>query len=199
MPAINIATFPVSDSFSNPDIFKGPMDLLKAAEGYKGAFYGLQIEDKKTGYFVSVWESYELREKMAKDPSYAGVIEQLKPAVAGPFTRDHINTTTDGLTALSAPVVEFVTATLKAGASAEKVSSLVEEFIKGLDGSAGSHAPAVWGQSVENKDKFLLIVGWDSLEAHQAVVKANAFSSTVSAIQELADISIGHSNVKKHE
>ncbi len=87
-----------------------------------------------------------------------------QPAVSGEFTRDHIDVTVDPSAALTAPVVEIATLTLKDGASAEKLLSAGGDFTKTLDSAPGSHAPAIWGQSVENKNKFFLVVGWDSLE-----------------------------------
>ncbi|KAJ7259521.1 hypothetical protein B0H12DRAFT_1232001 [Mycena haematopus] len=201
MPSIQIATFPVSEAFgSSPDTFKAPMDLIKVADGYKGSFYGLQVEDPKTGYFVSVWESYELHQKLVKDPSYASIIETLRPAVAGNFERHHINVTSDPITALSAPAVEFVVFTLKAGESDEKLSSLLEELGKGADAATGAHPPCAWGQSVEDKNKYLLIIGWDTVEAHwEAVKEGTSLHAIVGKIKGVADLALGHSHVKKHE
>ncbi|KAJ7366959.1 hypothetical protein DFH08DRAFT_836081 [Mycena albidolilacea] len=160
----------------------------------------LAIEDKKTGYFVSVWESYELHQKLIKDPSYAGIVEKLKPAVSGKFERDHITVSKDPNAALSSPAVEFVAFTLKDGASAEKFSALMEELGKGLDLAAGAHPPSVWGQSIEEKNKYLLVVGWDTVESHwEAVKEGTGLYTTVGQIKEVADLTIGHSHVKKHE
>ncbi|KAF8158878.1 hypothetical protein K438DRAFT_2025958 [Mycena galopus ATCC 62051] len=192
---------PVSETFvSNPDLFNAPLGLIKAAEGHKGSFGGVQVEDKKTGYFVSVWESYELHLKLVNDPSYADIIAALKPAVGGEFVRDHINVAGDPLTALSSPAVEFVVFKLKAGASTEKLSSLLEELAQGLDTAAGAHPPCAWGQSIEEKSKFLLIVGWDTVEAHwEAVKEGTSLHGTVVKIKDVADLSIGHAHVKKHQ
>ncbi|KAF7346426.1 hypothetical protein MSAN_01870500 [Mycena sanguinolenta] len=200
MPSIQIAHFPVSDTFvSNPDIFKAPLDIIKGAEGHKGSYYGLQIEDKKTGYFVSVWDSYEAHQKVIKDPNYAGIIEALKPAVSGPFERHHINVSSDPTAALTAPAVEFVVFTLKDGA-ADKLTPLMEELGAGADTAAGAHPPCAWGQSVEDKNKFLLVIGWDTVQAHwDAVKEGTALHGIVVKIKEFADLWIGHSHMKKHE
>jgi hypothetical protein len=76
----------------------------------------------------------------------------------------HITVSKDPNAALSSPAVEFVAFTLKDGASAEKFSALMEELGKGLDVAAGAHPPSVWGQSIEEKNKYLLVVGWDTVE-----------------------------------
>ncbi|KAJ7675738.1 hypothetical protein DFH06DRAFT_946602, partial [Mycena polygramma] len=165
MPTVQIATFPVSDAFvSKPEIFKAPMEVIKTADGHISSFYGLQVEDAKTGYFVSVWDSYEHHQKLVADPSYASVIEALKPAVTGKLQRNHITVAGDVDAALSSPAVEFVVFTVKPEASGEKLVTLLEELGEGLDVAAGAHPPCFWGQSVEDKNKYLLVVGWDTVE-----------------------------------
>ncbi|KAJ6559106.1 hypothetical protein DFH09DRAFT_1161925 [Mycena vulgaris] len=172
MPTVQIATFPVSDAFlSNPTIFKAPLDVIKTADGHLSSFYGLQVEDQKTGYFVSVWESYR------------SLIEALKPAAAGKLERHH-----------------FVVFTLKPEVSPEKLVPLLEDLGKGLDTSVGAHPPCLWGPSTEDKTKYLLVVGWDTVAAHwEAVKEGTDLHKIVVAIGAVADISIGHSHVTKHD
>jgi len=200
MPTVQIAVFPVSDSFSSdPDSFKAPLEAIKTADGHIGSYYGVQVEDPKTGYFVSVWESYEHHQKLIGEPSYQSLVEGLKAAVAGKPDRNHITVSGDALVALSAPAVEFVVFTLKAGGSADTFKGLMQELAKGLDTSAGEHPPCFWGQSVEDKSKYLLVVGWDTVAAHwEAVKEGTALNKVVGQIKEHADLTIGHAHIKKH-
>ncbi|KAJ7175941.1 hypothetical protein C8R46DRAFT_1080126 [Mycena filopes] len=199
MPTIQIATFAQNFS-SNPEAFKAPLEQIKTADGHIGSFYGVQVEDNKIGYFISVWESYEHHQKLTQDASYKKLIEVLKPAAAGGFERNHINVTADPNVALTSPAVEVVLFTLKAGTTAEQVTPLLEELAKGLDAAVGAHAPCVWGQSIEDKSKFLLVVGWDTVEAHwEAVKEGTSLHKVVGSIVPLADLSIGHTHIKKHE
>ncbi|KAJ7147053.1 hypothetical protein C8R43DRAFT_1129841 [Mycena crocata] len=201
MPVVQIATFPVSEAYlSNPEIFRAPLDVIKTADGLVGSFYGLQVEDKKTGYFVSVWESYEHRNKFRGEPSYASLIEALKPAAAGQLERNHIEISGDALTALSSPATEFVVFTLKGDGTPEKLVPLLEDLGKRLDAAAGAHPPCIWGASVEDKAKFLLVVGWDTVEAHwEAVREGTDLHKIVGQISAVADIAIGHSKITKHQ
>ncbi|KAJ7302952.1 hypothetical protein DFH08DRAFT_722458 [Mycena albidolilacea] len=164
MPLIQLATFSASEEFaSSQDIFKESVNLIKGAEGYKGSFYGLQVEDKKIGYFISVWESSEHRQKLVK-ASYADITEKLKPAVGGQFETVHANVSCDPNAALSSPVVAVGILTLKAGGSADKLRSLLEELGERADTVTGARPPCIRGQSIEDKSKFLVAIGWDSLE-----------------------------------
>jgi len=176
------------------------MEAIQNADGHISSFYGVQVEDPKTGYFISVWESYEHHQKLIGEPSYASLIEGLKPAVSGKLERNHITVAGDVNSALSSPAVELVVLTLKAEGSADKFESLMGDLAKGLDTSAGEHPPCVWGQSVEDKNKYLLVVGWDTVEAHWEAVKAGTpLQKVVGAIQEHADLVLGHAHIKKHQ
>ncbi|KAJ7256877.1 hypothetical protein B0H12DRAFT_1232777 [Mycena haematopus] len=199
MPFIEIVTVPVSDAFiANPESFKESLRGIKTVEGYQSAFHGMQIEDKKTGYFVSVWTTYEHREKLISDPKYAGLVEKLKAAFAGPPVRHHIHFTGDPTAALSAPVTVLGVATLKAGESPEKMAALGKEFAEALDATAGTHKPAVYGQSIEDKNKFFLITGWDSVEAHKAMVDGGSLKPIASQILAIVDFSAGHAILQNH-
>ncbi|KAJ7784476.1 hypothetical protein B0H16DRAFT_1492642 [Mycena metata] len=201
MPAIQIISFPVSEEFSSkPELFQAPLEAIKTADGHISSFYGVQVEDVKKGYFISVWQSYEHHQKLVQQASYKSVIEGLKPAAGGDSDRNHINVAADPITALTSPALEVVVFTLKEGSTAEQLTPLFEELGKGLDAAVGSHAPCVWGQSIENRSKFLLVVGWDTVEAHwEAVKEGTSLHTTIGKIVALADLSIGHSHVKQHK
>ncbi|KAJ7134708.1 hypothetical protein C8R44DRAFT_870310 [Mycena epipterygia] len=203
MPTVQIATFPVSEAFiAQPDVFKAPLDVIKTADGHISSYYGLQVEDGKTGYFVSVWESYGHHQKLIGEPNYASLVEALKPAAAGKLQRDHFDVAGDANTALSAPAVEFVTWTLKGDGTPEKLIPLLEDLAKGLDTAAGAHPPCLWGPSieVEDKSKFLLVAGWDSVAVHwEAVKEGTELHKIVGSILAIADLTIGHSLMKKHQ
>ncbi|KAK7022259.1 hypothetical protein R3P38DRAFT_3195642 [Favolaschia claudopus] len=112
--------------------------------------------------------------------------------------RDHINVSVDFNPAFSAPAVEYGVLTLKPGQSADKLASLGGELVKMLDAATGVHAPTLWGQSIEDGNKFLLVVGWDSLEAHQAAVSGGSFSGIITQLTEIAELSVKHAHMKKN-
>ncbi|KAJ7288249.1 hypothetical protein C8J57DRAFT_1279563 [Mycena rebaudengoi] len=198
MPTVQIATFLASDEFvANPEIFRAPVDVIKTTDGHIGSYYGFQVEESKTGYFVTVWESYEHHQRLIADPSYGTLLQALKPASAGQFIKNHIEAKVDPTAALSSPAVEFVTFTLKDPGSAEKLVSLLEDLAKGLDIAVGEHPPCFWGQSKEDHQKYLLVVGWDTVAAHwEAVKEGSALRPIVVAISEIANLEIGHSLLK---
>ncbi|KAK7048584.1 hypothetical protein R3P38DRAFT_2870280 [Favolaschia claudopus] len=199
MVAIQITSFPASDAFiANPEIVKEPMELIKTADGYKGSVYGIKVEDKRTGYLVSIWESFEHREKLSQNPAFAGFGDKVKAALNGPLVRDHFDFSGSLEPALSAPIVEIVTFTLKPGASVEKLTSILAEVQKAGGGAPGLQGPAIMGQSVEDPSKLFVIVGWDSVEAHTTYVSQNPQAALRDQIFALAEPAIAHINAQKH-
>ncbi|KAJ6453090.1 hypothetical protein C8R45DRAFT_945286 [Mycena sanguinolenta] len=196
MPAIEISTFPLSDS-ATPELFKEPLEAIKGVEGHVASYYGLQTENNKIAYFVSVWSTYEQRSNLTSDPKYAGLLEKLKSAVTGPPTRHHFDFSGDYAAALSAPSVAIGVATLKDSADAAKLTTLEEDLVKAFDAASGARKPTVYGQSVEDKSKFFIISGWDSLEAHQAVIAGGSLTPLVAPILAIADFSQGHAALQK--
>ncbi|KAJ7644221.1 hypothetical protein FB45DRAFT_736479 [Roridomyces roridus] len=165
MPFVQIVHFPVSQATANQDLFKAPLEAIKAAEGHTSSYYGVQVEDADRAYFVSVWESYEHHQKLVNDPSYSTLVEGLRAAsIDSNYERHQIKISGDVLKALSAPAVEVVLFTLQPGGSAEKYEALMGDLAKGLDKADGEHPPCAWAQTVEDKTKYQLIVGWDTVE-----------------------------------
>ncbi|KAK7048889.1 hypothetical protein R3P38DRAFT_1880757 [Favolaschia claudopus] len=196
MPIVQISSAPASDLLiSSPETFQTVPASLKNAAGYKGGYYGLGLEDGKVAHWVAIWESDEFRQKFGADPASAEAIEQLKKGIAGPPTRIGFNSSTDPTAALTSPAVEIATFTAKGGES-DKLLSLVGELAKGLEASAGIHKPIVYGPTVEDANKVVLLAGWDSAEAHQAVVKGGSLSGVFGQITAIADFTVGHSALK---
>jgi hypothetical protein len=96
-------------------------------------------------------------------------MEKAKTAVAGKLEADNITVSSDPAPALTSPVVAITALTLTADGTAEKLTPLLQELENSVEGTAGARA-YVWGQSIENKNKYLLLVGWDSLEVRQRLV-----------------------------
>ncbi|KAF7340589.1 hypothetical protein MSAN_02130400 [Mycena sanguinolenta] len=195
MPAIQITTVPTS-----PDVFKASTDLIKAAPGHQSSFYGLKVEDEKIGYFVSVWDTHE---HLAANPHHAAIIKPLAGNPQWHIDALNINITTDPLPALSSPAVEFAVFTLQAPDEAtatqnqKRITELLKALGSGLDLAAAAHPPCFWGQSGEDENKFVMIVGWESVEAHIEFAMAGNLGEIVREIKTFARVSISHSNMTK--
>ncbi|KAF7353981.1 hypothetical protein MVEN_01084600 [Mycena venus] len=174
MPVIQRITFPVSDAFSsNPNIFKAATDIVKTSAGYISSFHGLQIEDKKTGYFVTVWQSSVPFNAFAEGTTYASFMDTLQQAASGDVESHYVDVdAADPSIPLSAPITEFVRFTVKEGIQSGDTYDLFERLTRGLDTADGAHPPSYWGSSRNSPGNHILVyVGWDTVEAHWEAVK----------------------------
>ncbi|KAJ3542492.1 hypothetical protein NMY22_g3503 [Coprinellus aureogranulatus] len=175
MPVVEVATFQASDALlANPDLALGALAILKNAEGFLGAWTGYDVEDKKTAYLIVTWESVELHKKLHASPSYPELTEKLRPALGGPLNIIHVQFDKDHTVAFNAPVTELLTNKLKEGKTKEDLDSVVAELAKHYESTEGIHQPPVHGPVLEEPGTFVSAIGWDSLEANQAVASAEA-------------------------
>ncbi|KAK6987733.1 hypothetical protein R3P38DRAFT_3101187 [Favolaschia claudopus] len=201
MPVLLVANGPASDAFiSNPKDFAPPAGLLSGTDGFKAAYQGFAIEDGKQSYTVALWDSMDHATKAIQDPKFAPIVAKMGEAFSGEAARHAIDVSADTTAALTAPVTAILIFTLKAGQSADSLLTHVGELAKNLDGGvAGAKSPSLYGKSATDANKVLLITGWESAEAHQAIVKGGSQSAVFGKIQEAADFTVAHTTLRKGE
>jgi hypothetical protein len=140
------------------------------------------VEDNVTGYFVvgenialftrkayptgcpTEWETVEHHRNIMKQESYREVMKSINPLFTGEFKMEHIPLDKSPMAALSAPVTEVTVVTLKPGRSkAELMAAIV---LAAAEGSKlrGLYFPIVYGCPVENENKVVALLGWDSVQ-----------------------------------
>ncbi|KAJ6568821.1 hypothetical protein B0H19DRAFT_1256529 [Mycena capillaripes] len=200
MPAIERITFNVSDAFSSDsNIFKTPLDLVKTVPGHLASYHGLQIDDGKTGYFYSVWESASPYNEFVKSPAHSEFLDALKPAASGQLERHYVEVdTAKPHVPLAAPVTETVLFTLKDGVQPADTFDLYGKLARGLDAAAGAHPPCYWAPSENSKTHILVHVGWDTVDAHWTAVKEGTeLHAVIQDLLKVADFHLGHVSLAK--
>ncbi|KAF7362532.1 hypothetical protein MVEN_00601200 [Mycena venus] len=198
MSVIQRITFPVSSAYtSRPNSFASSHAILNRASGHVSSFHGLQVDDGKTGYFITVWQSPQDHHAFSESAVYGDFLSTLKPAAAGELETYHITLgSIDPSTALGSPTTELVLFTLKEGITIADVAPLFEELARGLDAASGAHPPCFWGPSDDNH--ILVFVGWDSVEAHwEAVKEGTVLHVTIQALLKKTDFVLGHAPLVK--
>lgn len=154
---------------------------------FHSSFHGLQIDDGKTGYFITgnstvacidqrthhlpVWQSAEHYASFVKGATYPDFLAALKPAAASELEIHHVHTGgVDPSTALSSATTELVVFTLKDGVTPAEVFPHFEELARGLDTAKGAHPPCFWAASQDSKNQILVFVGWDTVEVRTGVM-----------------------------
>ena len=143
----------------------------------------MSVEDKKTAnmfirtsptsnstlakvMIVPAWEKYEHHKKLIDDPvEYPIIMAKLKPAIGrGKFLMSHVQFNDDATDALTAPVTEIVGIAIKDGHVKQELDDVLRTLTTKIASEAGSILPAVWGPTIEDANRFWLIIGWQSVK-----------------------------------
>ena len=146
----------------------------------------MSVEDKKTAnmfirtfpasnsrppkvMIVLAWEKYEHHKTLIDNPvEYPIIMAKLKPAIGrGKFLMSHVQFNDDATAALTAPMTEIVGITLKDGHVKQELDDVLRTLTTKIASEAGSFSPAVWGATIEDPNKFWLIIGWQSVKVRK--------------------------------
>ncbi|KAJ7727583.1 hypothetical protein B0H16DRAFT_1590290 [Mycena metata] len=198
MPIIQRTTFPVSDTFSS-DVLKTTVSIAKETTGYISSFHGVQVENNKIGYFISVWKSSEAYTSFVQGNDYAEFLASLKSAASAPseVKTHYVDVAVEAETALLAPVTELVHFTMKADVPVEDSYDLFAELARGLDQAPGGHPPAYWGRTGDSNE-VQVYVGWDTVETHwDAVKEGTDLHGVIQKLLGMSDFVLGHTRLTK--
>ncbi|KAF8627398.1 hypothetical protein AX17_006213 [Amanita inopinata Kibby_2008] len=201
MPVVEVLRFPASEAFisNRASTAKPLLDIASAAEGNIHTFYGLQIEDNKTGFVVIVWETYEHHKKLIDSPSYRQVREALGPLVAGEPQMLHVSFNTDITAAFKAPTTEFAFLKAKAGSSKKDCEETIQQLLDLLAPSKGLYPPPAWGESREVSDLFVTTIGWENVDAHVQAANQEEVKLSLGKGAGLFDATVTHVKLTRHE
>ncbi|KAF8428052.1 hypothetical protein L210DRAFT_3564460 [Boletus edulis BED1] len=162
-----ILIFEASDGFRNdPGLVIPAFDVALKAKGVQSpVYYGKQIEEPSTwGYLILNWDEYESHKALIDGPTYPDVIAGLKSSIGGSARTEmyHVKFASPTI-ALEMPVTEVAILSLKAP---ENRAALVDILTKL---SEASEKRFVFGQTREDENKYVLIAGWPTVEAHQEI------------------------------
>ncbi|KAF8073751.1 hypothetical protein FPV67DRAFT_763649 [Lyophyllum atratum] len=199
MPTVEIARFPASDEFvTDPLILEDALETLINTEGVISPHYGLQTEDGRTGYLVVIWKTYEHHMNLMRQPSYPGLIACLTRARSGPLDLQHVDFDNDIAPALEAPATEFAFMTPKPGASIDDFKAKLKVLGDTMTKEGVCRVPLGLGESTEHKGTWVMVIGWDSVQAHKDAVSKGPYPELIKSLQELAYIDLKHANLVKY-
>ncbi|KZV65906.1 hypothetical protein PENSPDRAFT_655310 [Peniophora sp. CONT] len=194
-----IIASPTDAYTSNNAIIDEGLSLIATQTSHpilSGSQVDAPAESPKLYVFIG-WDSIEHHLSARNSSEY----ETLKPALGKVFastsTPDvvHVVFSPDALPVLRAPVTEIAWCTAKAGANDKEAGDkILQAAQRAAELIASRNIATAYGQVVERPGEVVLIVGWDSLEAHQAFLakKDPAFGPIVQEWASLATIAVGH-------
>ncbi|KAJ7800301.1 hypothetical protein B0H14DRAFT_2900200 [Mycena olivaceomarginata] len=201
MFTIQRIAFTVSTSFTSDANIFGYYNFQhifnRSTPGFVSAFRELQIDDGKTGYLITVWQSGEDYASFAQGGVYSDFQAALRPAATGEFEVHHVHAgAVNPTTVLSTPATEVVLFTLKTGVTPAEISPLFDDLARGSNAASGAHPPCVWAPSKVSGNHILVFVGWDTVEAHwDAVKEGTELHSAIQLVLKKSDFVLGHVNL----
>ncbi|KAF8547192.1 hypothetical protein OG21DRAFT_1501679 [Imleria badia] len=179
-----VLIFESSEAFRNdPSLAIPPLDIVLKADGvHAPGYYGKEIKESSTrGYFFLNWDNFESHKAVIDAPSYPAVIEALKPSLGGKVEMYHVHFSAPTIAAFDSPVTEVLILTLKAPENRAAVVELLSEF------SEASGKRLVFGQTLEDENKYILVGGWQTAEAHLKAAAKPEFAAKIDKVLSLAN------------
>ncbi|KAG8215116.1 hypothetical protein J3R82DRAFT_8567 [Butyriboletus roseoflavus] len=187
--------FQTSDIFRNdPRLATPAFDIVLKVDGaHAPAYYGKQIENPSTGYVFLNWDSFEAHKALMDSPSYAALLESLKPLLGGPkVDMYHVQFSAPTI-AFEKPVTEVLILTLKAPENRATVVEVLSKI------SEASGKILVFGQTREDENKYILVGGWPTVEAHWETAAKPEMAAALDTLYSLANKDhLYHAKLSQH-
>ncbi|KAG9227180.1 hypothetical protein PLEOSDRAFT_1106206 [Pleurotus ostreatus PC15] len=176
---------------ANPQAMNDELRELATAAGCRRVYHGVQHEDPEFGYLVPMWPSAEARKaaRESKDDADHQALLASKVGVIGEAMG--VDFESNPSPVFEAGIVEVAMMELNEGKTAADVAPYLNEIIatKGVGIVAGT-----WGTSDQNERRLVLIVGWESLAAHQTAVAGatDSLKAAMASIQDIGTLKVNH-------
>ncbi|KAI9573408.1 hypothetical protein HD554DRAFT_2055825 [Boletus coccyginus] len=179
-----ILIFETSSEFrDDPGLAIPAFEMVLEVDGaHAPAYYGKQIEDASTGYIILNWDSYEAHKAFIDSPSYSALLEKLKPSLgaSGKAEMYHVQFSAPTI-ALEKPATEVCILTLKAPENRATVVDILSTI------SEATEKAVVFGQTREDENKYILIGGWPTVEAHLETIARPEVTAILEKLYSLVD------------
>jgi len=194
-PAVEFIRFQTNKAFlSQPSLFR-ELQTGALEGGIKSQFHGLSHEKPNEAAWILFHDKLSDRENFKWPEARGDFIAKLLEVCDGQPTHPWvIEVDTIPVAAVEAPVTEVAHFTFKPTTSIEDIAGVMEDLSQLTNGGyiVGSKG-GVWGYHSDNDHKASALVGWDSLEAHEAATRLDAVKVLVQRLGELAEvIDVGH-------
>ncbi|KAG2051548.1 hypothetical protein BDR06DRAFT_998056 [Suillus hirtellus] len=144
-------------------------------DGFSKAYLGFEVEDPTNAFWVLEWAS------LAAHSAY----RQTEAFKAIQATAQQIYTGEPKM------LTEFVTFTLKEGASMDKLEPLVAQLQTELVGTSNFYGSS-WAAVIDKPNMIYGVLGWESVQAHWNAVSSGPLKVIIDQVKEVADLWLVH-------
>ncbi|KAI0344826.1 hypothetical protein BDW22DRAFT_1354989 [Trametopsis cervina] len=154
--------------------------------------YGLEAQESKHLYVIRAWDtSYALHDLTCSFSEEANLhIDSIVPGVLD--YRMHVHLQCEPYTALASPLTEIVVWNLREGAQKAVVEALLTKLmgiVNTIPFGDGMYK-AGWGHVTNDESKYVVMIGWTTLEAFFAAVQNSPAGRAV--LDELDEFTVRH-------
>ncbi|KAG2344191.1 hypothetical protein BDR05DRAFT_199009 [Suillus weaverae] len=165
VPTTELVIFDTTEAIRNDrSILRPAFEMVAKSNGIQmPAYVGTQIENPAKGYVFMNWDSLAHHQAMMASPSYATLLEALKPAYGGWSKMYHVIFNANPI-ALQQPVTEVLLLTIKNPSHRTEVFEILTKI------SDSTKKMLVFGPTLEDKNVIIVVGGWQSVGAHWQMV-----------------------------
>ncbi|KAI9666662.1 MAG: hypothetical protein M1821_004598 [Bathelium mastoideum] len=208
-----IALLPLSPDASTSSLAHA-RTTVASQPGFLRLHHGTRLEDSSQLSWLINWTSLGAHETFMSSPAYGPFIDGIMPQLSKAAVIRHYAFTggvkQGGADPLEAPVTELATFYLPKGFDQAKVDAAFETLQGEINESrAEGYRGSRWGYSVEEVEHeslgeekgraCVLLVGWDSKEAHEAFRQTEAFTRGIGPVREVTQgREVFHSRLELH-
>ncbi|KAG1788139.1 uncharacterized protein HD556DRAFT_1245742 [Suillus plorans] len=193
-PVTQIMYFKTSSSYlQDPSRLISELATKSAAdkiEGLSKAYLGFETEDSTNAFWVFEWASLAAHDAYRQTEAFRAIQATAQQIYTGKPKHVFVNFS-DTTQIFSAPVTEFVTFTLKEGASIDKLEPLVAQLQTGLAGTPNFYGSS-WAPVIDKPNVIHGVLGWESVQAHWDAVSSGPLKAIIDQVKEVADLWLVH-------
>ncbi|KAL4259887.1 ABM domain-containing protein [Pleurotus pulmonarius] len=168
--------FVTTDEYrANPQSMNDELQSLGKDAGCTRVYHGVQHEDPEFGYLIPIWPSSESRQAFRESQRNTEVQTVVLASKVGTIGEAMgVDFTSNPAPVFEAGIVEVLMVELKDGKTAADLAPYLDEMT-----SMRGHGvvDGTWGTSDKSDGQLVVVIGWDSIEAHKAFVAAGATES----------------------
>ncbi|KAG1807863.1 uncharacterized protein BJ212DRAFT_1485436 [Suillus subaureus] len=182
IPTTELVIFDTTEAIRNDrSILRPAFEMVSKSDGIQmPAYVGTQIENPAKGYVFMNWDSLAHHQAMLASPSYATLLEALKPAYGGWSKMYHAIFNAHPI-GLQQPVTEVLLLTIKNPSHRTEVFDILTKI------SDSFKKMLVFGPSLEDKNVIIVVGGWRSVEAHWEMVAKPELKAAFERLYTLAN------------
>lgn len=193
-PVTKIMHFKTSSSYlEDPSRLISELTTTCSAQkidGFSKAYLGFEVEDPTNAFWVFQWASLAAHGAYRQTEAFKAIQATAQQIYTGQPKHVFVNFS-DTTQIFSAPVTEFVTFTLKEGASIDKLEPLVAQLQTGLAGTPNFYGSS-WAPVIDKPDVIYGVLGWESVQAHWDAVSSGPLKDIIDQVKEVADLWLVH-------